>query len=84
MVPPADLTPGEVPEHAVSRLFPDMSETEYRDLAADIRAHGLKAPILLWHGLLIDGRHRLKAYNYLYLRLSHLQRQGYRTGSIKP
>lgn len=50
-----------IQEHLVAQLFPDMSMGEYLDLRADIKAHGLKAPILLWHGQLVDGRHRLRA-----------------------
>jgi hypothetical protein len=48
-------------EHPVSRLFPDMDIDEYAILKLDIRDNGLKVPILLWQGQLIDGRHRLKA-----------------------
>lgn len=48
-------------QHRATGFFPDMSAEEYLDLKRDIKAHGLKVPILLWGGQLIDGWHRLKA-----------------------
>jgi ParB-like nuclease domain len=51
----------EPPEHPVARLFPDMDPGEFAILKFDIRDNGLKVPILLWRGQLIDGRHRLRA-----------------------
>lgn len=47
--------------HQVARLFPDLGVDEYAGLKSDIAAHGLKLPILVWQGQLIDGRHRLRA-----------------------
>jgi len=54
-----------IPEHPAARLFPDMGAVEYYELKVDIEANGLKVPVLLWNGQLIDGRHRLKACNEL-------------------
>jgi hypothetical protein len=34
--------------HPAAELFPRMSDDELRELAADIKAHGLKQPIVLW------------------------------------
>jgi hypothetical protein len=48
-------------EHSIVRLFPDMDPEEFTILKLDIRDNGLKVPILLWRGQLIDGRHRLRA-----------------------
>lgn len=54
------------PLHPASNLFPLLSGTELRDLAEDIRAHGLIEPVWLYRDpekgvLLLDGRNRYKA-----------------------
>lgn len=51
--------------HPAADLFPLMSEPELKELAADIKKHGLIDPVILWRddgGLsLLDGRNRLDA-----------------------
>lgn len=49
--------------HPAADLFPGMSDAELRQLGEDIRAHGLRAPVVfLGDGkTLIDGRNRLDA-----------------------
>lgn len=47
--------------HPVCKLFPAMSADEQDALTADIEANGLREPIVMYRGLLIDGRHRLTA-----------------------
>lgn len=47
--------------HPVVKLFPAMSGEEQEALTADIEAHGLREPIVLHEGKLVDGRHRLAA-----------------------
>jgi hypothetical protein len=60
--------------HAACKLFPPLPEAELRELAEDIKANGLRAPIVAWEpeGLsdgpvLIDGRNRLDALALLGL-----------------
>jgi len=48
--------------HPVAHIFPDMTPIEYRSLVDDIRKNGLLEPI--WvdaDGLVLDGRHRIRA-----------------------
>jgi ParB-like chromosome segregation protein Spo0J len=47
--------------HDLAEQFPLMAETELRDLAADIRKHGLLEPIILFEGKILDGRNRHRA-----------------------
>jgi hypothetical protein len=51
--------------HPACELFPPMSDEELKVLADDIRKHGMKSPVVLWHDgnevVLIDGRNRLDA-----------------------
>ena len=45
--------------HDVTRNYRDLTPQEYAKMRDDIAANGQRAPILLWHGKVIDGRHRL-------------------------
>jgi hypothetical protein len=47
--------------HEAADLFPLMSDAERAELAADIKAHGIRTPIAIFDGLVLDGRNRLDA-----------------------
>jgi N6-adenosine-specific RNA methylase IME4 len=47
--------------HEASSLFPLMSDDEYRALVDDIRVNGLREPIVIAEGKVLDGRNRLRA-----------------------
>lgn len=47
--------------HPVADIFPMMSAHELDELAADIRVNGLREPIWLYDGKIIDGRNRAEA-----------------------
>ena len=47
--------------HPLADIVPAMSAAEYRELAVDVKAHGLREPIALFEGKVLDGRHRLRA-----------------------
>jgi hypothetical protein len=53
--------PFALPIHPAANLFPMMSDDEIRELAEDIRKHGMREPIWLIDGQVVDGRNRLKA-----------------------
>ena len=47
--------------HPVTAIFPTMTDKELEGLAEDIKEHGLRNPIVMQDGLLVDGRNRLAA-----------------------
>jgi hypothetical protein len=47
--------------HPVANLFPEMNAADFAALVEDIRKHGVKMPILLYRGQILDGRHRYRA-----------------------
>jgi hypothetical protein len=47
--------------HPVADLFPMMSASEFARLKSDIETNGQREDIVVWRGLLIDGRNRLRA-----------------------
>ena len=50
-----------------SLVFPPMLPFEFESLKASIRRNGLKEPLLVWNGAIMDGRHRYKACQELGL-----------------
>ena len=49
------------PIHDLSYVFPDMTADEFTRLRDDIAEHGLRSPIAIWQGEVLDGRHRMQA-----------------------
>ena len=47
--------------HPLADVVPPMTDEEYQELKADIKAHGLREPITLHQGKIIDGKHRYRA-----------------------
>jgi hypothetical protein len=47
--------------HKLAEAFPLLGEGELAELADDIRQHGLREPITLYHGAILDGRNRYRA-----------------------
>jgi len=47
--------------HPVSAIFPVLPPEEFAALKEDIRRHGLKVPVLVHGGTILDGRHRYQA-----------------------
>lgn len=47
--------------HPLAGVFPEMDEASYRDLVKSISENGVIEPIILWDGMILDGRHRYRA-----------------------
>ena len=58
---PIDNPPARPAPHPICLLIPSADDDELQDLTDDIRAHGLIAPIVLFEGMILDGRNRAAA-----------------------
>jgi len=47
--------------HPLCTLFPRLSGSEFDSLVQDIKAHGLRSPIVLHEGMILDGGNRYRA-----------------------
>jgi ParB-like chromosome segregation protein Spo0J len=56
---PTDLT--KLQPHSLANLFPAMTPEEFKALKEDIQTNGLRVPIVIYAGAILDGRHRYKA-----------------------
>ena len=47
--------------HSLSNLFPLIEGAAFEELVADVRQHGVREPVVLYEGKILDGRHRYRA-----------------------
>jgi len=56
-----NLMPGVLEPHPLAAIFPELLPEELKRLAQDIKERGQLEPIILYKGLILDGRNRFKA-----------------------
>lgn len=47
--------------HEIANVFPLIEGKEFEELVADVRAYGVREPIVLFQGKILDGRNRWRA-----------------------
>ncbi len=62
--------------HPLADLFPPMADDEYAQLVEDVREHGLREPVVLFEGKVLDGRHRARACAEAGAELLHREYDG--------
>jgi ParB-like chromosome segregation protein Spo0J len=62
--------------HPACELFPLMNETELKELADDIKRHGLLYPVVRENGVILEGRNRLKACEMAGVKPRFTERTG--------
>lgn len=58
---PGDAPATDIEYHPLSALFPLLEGEAFDEFVADIKAHGLREPIILYQGKILDGRNRHRA-----------------------
>ena len=62
--------------HPLADLLPHMLSDEYQRFKADIAANGVKIPVTLYEGKILDGRHRWKACEDLSMQCPTVTHEG--------
>ena len=61
MMPIADIRFRALPFHPLADLFPLLEGDDFAELVADVQAHGVREPVWLYQGQILDGRNRVRA-----------------------
>ncbi len=79
---PVDNLPARPKPHPICLLIPSADEDELQDLTDDIRAHGLIDPIVLFEGMILDGRNRAAACERAGVDPRYVQFEGGREDAL--
>lgn len=64
---PTAMLPNSLEHHPIADRFPLLNGTRFEELVQDLRDHGLREPITLYEGKVLDGRNRYRACRQLGL-----------------
>ena len=62
--------------HPLAHAIPQVSEKEFFELATDVKRHGVRNPITIFDGQVLDGRHRLAVASALKVPLRVVEFDG--------
>lgn len=62
--------------HPLSQVFPDMSPESYAALKLDVEEHGVRVPVVIYEGMVLDGRSRSRAAQELRIACPTLEYEG--------
>ena len=79
---PINNPPARPAPHPICLLIPSADDDELQDLTDDIRAHGLIAPIVLFEGMILDGRNRAAACERAGIAPRYVQFEGGREDAL--
>jgi ParB-like chromosome segregation protein Spo0J len=79
---PINNPPARPAPHPICLLIPSADDDEFQDLTDDIRAHGLIAPIVLFEGMILDGRNRAAACERAGVAPRYVQFEGGREDAL--
>jgi len=79
---PVDNPPERPSPHPICLLIPSADEDELQELTDDIRAHGLIDPIVLFEGMILDGRNRAIACERAGVKPRYVQFGGGREDAL--
>lgn len=54
--------------HPIAEIFPDIDGEEFKALVDDIEKHGLRQPLVMYQGKILDGRNRWRACEKLGIK----------------
>lgn len=62
--------------HPLCSIFPDMSNEDFSDLCVSIAKNGIRQPVIVYKGHVIDGRHRQRAGLLLGVEIPYQEWEG--------
>lgn len=62
--------------HPLSMIFPALTDAQQNELNKDVKSNDLLDPIVLYEGMILDGRHRQAACNWAGVKPRYIEYEG--------